>query len=118
MLDDGDGAGDAELGESIPIAPPPFDHPEGNWEFDIWLFPGDGECDGEFGVEATTRPALRCSGRGTLVGCGETMLRDHRLDLVVVEVDDEIAAVLDARENVLGNDDGGALSVPAIYDFI
>jgi hypothetical protein len=100
MLDEGDGAGDDELGESIPT-PPPFDDPaEGNWES-----PGDGECD-EFGDEPTTGPALRCKGRGALVGCGETMLRDHRLDLAF-EVDDESAAVLGARENVLGNDDGG-----------
>ena len=108
MLDEGDGACDDELGESIPT--PPFDDTaEGNWEF-----PGDGECDGEFGDEPTTKPAVRCKGRGAFVGCGETMLRDHRLELVF-EVDDEIAAVLDDRENVFGNDNGGAFSVIVIY---
>ena len=112
ILDEGEGACDDELGESIPTPPAPFDDPaEGNCEFEV---PGDGECEDEFGDDPTaTRPALRCKGRGALVGCGETMLRDHRLGLVV-GVDDEAAAVLDARESVLGNDDGGALSVIVI----
>jgi len=111
LLDEGDGACDDELGESILTPPAPFDAPaEGNWEFETWEVPGDGECEGEFGDDPATRPALRCKGRGALVGCGETMLRDHRLGLAV-GVDDEAAAVLDTRENVLGNDDGGALSV-------
>jgi len=79
--------------------------------------PGAGEYDGEFRNEPETRPALRCNGRGALVGCGETMLRDQLA--VVFEVDDDkSAAVLDASENVLGNDRGGVFSVIVIYSCI
>jgi hypothetical protein len=102
--------------ESIP---PDNDDPAGfNWEFKTWGIPGADEYDGEFGDEPATRPALRCNGRGALVGCGETMLRDHHLALVLEVDDDKSAAVLDARENVLGNDKGGAFSVIVIYSFI
>jgi hypothetical protein len=115
ILDEGDGTFDDELGES---APPFDDDPaEFNWEFKTWGVPGAGECEGEFGDEPTTRPALRCKGRGAFVGCGETMLRDRRLALVFEVDEDESAAVLDARENVLGNDEGGAFSVIVTYSF-
>ena len=128
-----DGARDNELGESILTPPflfsvplelgtaanavflPESDNPEGIWEFKISGVCGAGEHEDEFWDEPTTTgPKARCKGRGPLAVCGETMLREYLLALVV-EVDDEALAVLDSREDVLGNEKGDAVSVIVLY---